>query len=945
MIVTERVVRWAMTSLTMLLLCAAPTIGVPGERYRGTPGGQPHRERAPLALVGYVSPSEAAPRWLGLGGAWSATRGWITPPGYPEQHFPAAWGATSWQLFSDPQAGGRTIRTRPVPQWGESGSFYRMAAPAPAGVAVTGAIRPRPRLARAEQPDRRELRASTRNLLAQYGILVPARPRILEAYRVDLNGDGREEVLWTARSRDGWVSPIPNTPGGPRPGDYALPGLRFLTSHGVRSVALALAAAGDDCFNYRLFSPVDLNADGRMEIVAHAQGFEDDSLLVFTFDGRRVAGVLGTHLPDDQPMARARGSRPGSPVPPIALSQRPRTGSAAAANAERVKTVRAVEHATPISSALGDIANDGEPDEIAVIGTKEGRYSPVPPARGSCRPPSRAPAARQRIVFARGVDKRDGGDLWMVGVDGRNAQRLTTGETFHDLAVDRDRIACLRWGKAPTMDTNLYVLSPPGWRPRRVTMGGAFGMACWIPGTEQLFIGRDTDDPACDEGLYQVDARRRTRRRLLAPIHDELTVAGMIRLSPRGHYLAAGSVITGCLGYVVLDLRSRKRIPPRPQDGLAGGRQFAWLDDQNLLLASTSNAPEEEKPVGGIFRLNLRTRCLTRWLYSAEAEVAQLCRSPQGDRFAVGLDEVDTPALLPFMAARVELVDRRTKARHALKLPGPAHLCGFSPDGTRLLLLVLSRTEPPTKDDMYRGMKSDAYVFDLRTGACHRVARNAFDAAWMEEAQGGAAGLPNPASTATGRKVYPVDEGVRDRSFAAFRRKLITAARGHDRRFIYSIVAPNVEWDLGERRGRRDLIKEWNSQPPGELERELVAVLSLGGQLERRSGFGPPYTATRLRKVSVEIGDVVILGKNIHVRAHPNSTARVVGVLSYDAVNEGFIRSVPSDSVHPTWVRITTPASKGGYVPGRCVRGAADYEASFEKRRGRWWMTGFTSGE
>jgi hypothetical protein len=134
-------------------------------------------------------------------------------------------------------------------------------------------------------------------LLAQYGVPVPKRPRILEAYRVDLNGDGREEVLWTARSRDDWVSPYPNWPGGPRPGDYALLGLRFVTSQGVRSVALALAAAGDDCFRYRLFSPVDLQGNGHMEIVAHAQGFEDESLLVFTFDGESVAGVLGTALP------------------------------------------------------------------------------------------------------------------------------------------------------------------------------------------------------------------------------------------------------------------------------------------------------------------------------------------------------------------------------------------------------------------------------------------------------------------------------------------------------------------------------------------------------------------------------------------------------------------------------------------------------------------------
>ena len=261
---------------------------------------------------------------------------------------------------------------------------------------------------------------------------------------------------------------------------------------------------------------------------------------------------------------------------------------------------------------------------------------------------------------------------------------------------------------------------------------------------DHLFIARGTDDPSCDEGLYDVDVRRGTRRKILAPVHDELTVGDMIRLSPRGQFIAGGSVITGWLGFHVLDLKSGKQVKPRGMRGLFGGRGFAWLDEQNLLLASTPDCPDDEKARGGIFRLNLRTRRLTRWLFPPSAEVEQICRSPQGDRFAVGLDGLDTPASVPHMAARIELIDPRTTSRRPLRLPGPAHLCGFSHDGSRLLLLVLSRTEPATKDDLYRGMKSDAYVVDLRGGACRRVAREAFDAAWMS----GSGSPPGPARLA-----------------------------------------------------------------------------------------------------------------------------------------------------------------------------------------------------
>jgi hypothetical protein len=66
-------------------------------------------------------------------------------------------------------------------------------------------------------------------------------------------------------------------------------------------VTLAIAAAGDDCNWYRLFTPLDINGDGRLEILAHQQGFEEDTLLAFTFDGRRITGVLGTAAPSDPP--------------------------------------------------------------------------------------------------------------------------------------------------------------------------------------------------------------------------------------------------------------------------------------------------------------------------------------------------------------------------------------------------------------------------------------------------------------------------------------------------------------------------------------------------------------------------------------------------------------------------------------------------------------------
>jgi hypothetical protein len=205
-------------------------------------------------------------------------------------------------------------------------------------------------------------------------------------------------------------------------------------------------------------------------------------------------------------------------------------------------------------------------------------------------------------------------------------------------------------------------------------------------------------------------------------------------------------------------------------------------------------------------------------------------------------------------------------------------------------------------------------------------------------------GLAGP-TRAANRKVYPVDGGPGNRSFATFRRRLIAAARRHDRRFIYRIVAPDIQFTFGEGRGRRDFIHEWSSRPQGALERELLGVLTLGGQWGRRNEFCAPYTDSRLCDVSVDLQEGVILGKAIRVRARPDTTAPVVDVLSYDRVKMDYSRSVPPNTDHPAWARVTTPISKGGYVPGRAIRSVVDYRARFVKRRGRWVMMTFIAGD
>jgi len=203
-------------------------------------------------------------------------------------------------------------------------------------------------------------------------------------------------------------------------------------------------------------------------------------------------------------------------------------------------------------------------------------------------------------------------------------------------------------------------------------------------------------------------------------------------------------------------------------------------------------------------------------------------------------------------------------------------------------------------------------------------------------------------------KLYPVDEGPKDRSFVAFRSKLIDAAKKRDQRFLLNhldshvLTSPFSALMPRSRDGGRgiDLFKRtWHPEnSKSDLWPELIRVLSLGGAF--KSGESPyeglapagrefvaPYVRSQWPDSqypdSEEYG--AILGKRVPLRRRPTSAAPVVDVLSYDIVKTG--------EVNEDWVQIVTPKGKQGYVAQDQIRSAADTEAHFARKDGRWVMT------
>jgi len=212
---------------------------------------------------------------------------------------------------------------------------------------------------------------------------------------------------------------------------------------------------------------------------------------------------------------------------------------------------------------------------------------------------------------------------------------------------------------------------------------------------------------------------------------------------------------------------------------------------------------------------------------------------------------------------------------------------------------------------------------------------------------------------AQAKKLYPVDEAPRDRSFRVFRRELIRAAQRRDRRFLISHLAPQIMVDpFAERplRGIKAFEAEWRPQDPQSgLWKELIQVLSLGGSFQRvgtTTGrrtryvreFVAPYVTSRWPENLDSMEYQAVIARDVRVRLRPNATAPVVDTVSYDILKVDWKASEATDW---DWIRVTTPRGQRGYVAGHLIRSAGESAAHFIKLEGRWVIAGLyeTQGE
>lgn len=146
-----------------------------------------------------------------------------------------------------------------------------------------------PRPAKTIDPNNAVYLKAASDALKSKGI-VNRRPKIRQALRVDLDGDGREEVLLMATSYEKGIQPRAVR------GDYSFILLRKIVGGKVRNIIVSgdfitknieFGAPG----KFEITSIADLNGDGKMEIVVYGAYYEGNWVEVYELSGDKLTNV------------------------------------------------------------------------------------------------------------------------------------------------------------------------------------------------------------------------------------------------------------------------------------------------------------------------------------------------------------------------------------------------------------------------------------------------------------------------------------------------------------------------------------------------------------------------------------------------------------------------------------------------------------------------------
>ncbi|CAA9275251.1 MAG: hypothetical protein AVDCRST_MAG26-3030 [uncultured Chloroflexia bacterium] len=204
-------------------------------------------------------------------------------------------GGESYRLYTLAGATGQSSGGAPARQTFDPCSWTTSIAltppPAAGALAVGGDWNARPRASVDLGTQSEVYRTAIADILHANGIALPD-VRLTRVLRIDLEGDGVDEVLISAtRLLEGRGSPQVTA------GDYSLVALRKVVDGQVRTIMLAADYYREDSIfaapdEYTIANLLDLNGDGRVEIVVDLSYYEGLGTTVYEIIGDRAEVVL-----------------------------------------------------------------------------------------------------------------------------------------------------------------------------------------------------------------------------------------------------------------------------------------------------------------------------------------------------------------------------------------------------------------------------------------------------------------------------------------------------------------------------------------------------------------------------------------------------------------------------------------------------------------------------
>ena len=198
-------------------------------------------------------------------------------------------------------------------------------------------------------------------------------------------------------------------------------------------------------------------------------------------------------------------------------------------------------------------------------------------------------------------------------------------------------------------------------------------------------------------------------------------------------------------------------------------------------------------------------------------------------------------------------------------------------------------------------------------------------------------------------RLLPVDEAAGDLSWTTFKNRLISAVSKRDRKFLLSILDPNVRGGVDSPRGIPEFRKQWQlDSDASPLWQELPAALHLGAAFVKHDKGArelcAPYVSVRWPQDVDAFAGGALVAKEVVVKTAPSSASETLAVLSYHLVEvrDWEVADRAADGKQK-WVLIRIPKGEG-YVPEEQIRSPIEHTACFVKGANGWRMTGFAPG-